>query len=142
MKLKLLQFLSDRKFFSLITIFVFLFLTFSAAAPSLLLGSDLQKNNTDKKDSSIELSSFKLEQNYPNPFNPTTQITYSIPVESHVKLIVYNVIGSEVATLVDEVKPAGEYSVKFDASALSSGIYIYRLQTNYSVVTKKMTFIK
>jgi len=142
MKLRLLQFLSDRKFFDLKTIILFLYLIFSAAVPSFLFGSDIQKNNSNKKDSSIELSSFKLEQNYPNPFNPTTQITYSIPVQSHVKLNIYNVLGNEVATLVDEEKPAGEYSVKFDASALSSGIYIYRLQTDYSIITKKMTFIK
>ena len=142
MHIKLLQSLTDRKIFNLKIIIVSLFLILSAAAPSLIFGSDIQKNNTNKKDPSVELSSFKLEQNYPNPFNPTTQISYSIPVASHVRLKVYNVLGNEIATLVNEEKPAGEYSVKFNASDLSSGVYIYRLQTDYSVITKKMTLLK
>ncbi len=142
MNLKLLQFFSDKKPFNLKIIIASLFLVLSAIAPSLLFGNEIQINNTDKKDRTVELSSFKLEQNYPNPFNPATQIIYYIPVESHVKLKVYNVLGNEVATLVDEEKPAGEYSVKFNASGLSSGVYIYRLQTNYSTITKKMTFLK
>lgn len=142
MKIKNLQFFSVTKFFSLIVIISFLFLMFSVSRPSLLFGNELPKDNTNKKDSLIELSSYKLEQNYPNPFNPVTEITYLIPVESHVRLKVYNVLGNEVATLVDEEKPAGEYSVKFNASNLSSGVYIYRLQTDYSIITKKMTLIK
>ena len=142
MHIKLLQSLTDRKIFNLKIIIVSLFLILSAAAPSLIFGRDIQKNNTNKKDPSVELSSFKLEQNYPNPFNPTTQISYSIPVASHVRLKVYNVLGNEIATLVNEEKPAGEYSVKFNASDLSSGVYIYRLQTDYSVITKKMTLLK
>jgi Secretion system C-terminal sorting domain len=101
-----------------------------------------QKNKSDKSQSTSEISSFNLQQNYPNPFNPTTQINYAIPIESHVKLKIYNMLGNEVATLVDEVKPAGEFTVKFDASSLASGVYIYRLQTDYSVATKKLTLIK
>jgi hypothetical protein len=142
MNIKFLQFFPDRKIFNLKIIIVSLFLVLSAAAPSLLFGNDIQKNNTDKKEQTADLSSFKLEQNYPNPFNPSTQITYHIPVESHVKLKVFNVLGNEVATLVDEEKPAGEYTIKFNASDLSSGVYIYRLQTDYSTITKKMTFLK
>ena len=142
MNIKQLQFISDKKIFDLKVIIVSLFLVLSATAPSLILGNEIQKSNNDKKETTADLSSFKLEQNYPNPFNPLTQITYYIPVESHVKLKVFNVLGNEVATLVDEEKPAGEYSVKFNASGLSSGVYIYRLQTNYSTITKKMTYLK
>jgi len=98
--------------------------------------------SSNKKDPSIDLSSFNLQQNYPNPFNPATQINYYIPVDTHVKLIIYNMLGNKVATLVDEDKSAGEYSVQFNASSLSSGVYIYRLQTNYFTATKKLTFLK
>ena len=142
MNIKLLQFITDKKFLSLKVTIVSLFLVLSASAPSLILGNEIQKSNSDKKEQTVDLSSFKLEQNYPNPFNPATQITYYIPVESQVKLKVFNVLGNEVATLVDEEKPAGEYSLKFNASGLSSGVYIYRLQTNYSTITKKMTYLK
>ncbi len=137
-----LQLFNDRRSLKLKIVIAFLFLVTPVFLPSTF-GNEIQKNNGDKTENSgVDLSSFKLQQNYPNPFNPTTQIKYSIPVESHVKLNVYNVLGNEVATLIDEDKPAGEYSVKFDASALSSGIYIYRLQTDYSTITKKMTMIK
>ncbi|MEJ2614486.1 MAG: T9SS type A sorting domain-containing protein [Ignavibacteriaceae bacterium] len=142
MNIKLLQFIPDKKFFNFKVIIVSLFLMLCTTAPSLILGNEIQKNNNDKKEQTVDLSSFKLEQNYPNPFNPATQITYYIPVDSHVKLKVYNVLGNEVATLVDEEKPAGEYSVKFNASGLSSSVYIYRLQTDYSTITKKMTYLK
>ncbi len=88
---------------------------------------------------------FALHQNYPNPFNPTTIIAYDIPavVSQHVvTLKVYDIIGREVATLVNEVKEAGSYEVKFDVSKFASGIYFYRLSAgNYSAV-KKLTFLK
>ncbi|RJP72570.1 MAG: T9SS C-terminal target domain-containing protein, partial [Ignavibacteriales bacterium] len=77
----------------------------------------------------ILIHEFRLEQNFPNPFNPTTTITYSIPEISHVQLIVYDVLGTEVSTLVNEVKATGNYEVKFSADGLSSGIYFYKLQT-------------
>ncbi|MFZ0455791.1 MAG: T9SS type A sorting domain-containing protein [Ignavibacteriaceae bacterium] len=141
MNIKFLQFIPDKKFFNSKVIIASLFLILSASS-SLILGNEIQKNNKDKKEQAVILSSFRLEQNYPNPFNPATQITYYIPVESHVKLTIFNVLGNEVAALVDEEKPAGEYSVKFNASGLSSGAYIYRLQTDYSTITKKMTYLK
>lgn len=84
-----------------------------------------------------------LHQNYPNPFNPSTVITYQIQMNSIVSLHVFDILGREVAVLVDgEQKSAGEYSLTFDASALSSGIYIYRLQEGNSILTQKMTLIK
>ena len=85
---------------------------------------------------------FTLEQNYPNPFNPSTVISYQLPANSQVTLKVYDAIGREVATLVNEVKEAGNYSVTFDASRFSSGIYFARLQSGDKVQLKKMLLIK
>lgn len=85
---------------------------------------------------------YALDQNYPNPFNPITSIKFSIPRGSHVKLIVYDLLGNEVETLVDGFKPAGTYSVKFNGAELTSGIYIYRLQAGDFVSTKRMALIK
>jgi hypothetical protein len=87
---------------------------------------------------------FVLSQNYPNPFNPTTKIQYFVPIESGpVTLKVYDLLGREVATLVDnEQKPAGIYEVKFNARNLPSGMYIYRLQGQDVSLTKKMILIK
>jgi len=87
-------------------------------------------------------SRFILEQNFPNPFNPTTLINWQSPVSSHQTLTVYDVLGNEVATLVDEYKAAGSYNVEFDASGLSSGIYFYKLQAGSYVETKKMILMK
>jgi hypothetical protein len=85
---------------------------------------------------------FSLEQNYPNPFNPSTNIQYTISSKQNVQLLVYNVLGKEIATLVNEEKPAGNYEVNFDASKLSSGVYFYQLQAGSFVETKKMILLK
>jgi hypothetical protein len=85
---------------------------------------------------------YKLEQNYPNPFNPTTTIKYSIPQEGLVTIKIYNAIGEEVLTLVNEEQPVGNYEVEFDATTLPSGIYFYRLQTPNFTQTKKMILLK
>jgi len=86
---------------------------------------------------------FMLEQNYPNPFNPTTTIRYGLPQESEVTLKVYNTMGREVVTLVQrETRSAGWYNATFDASNLSSGIYIYRLKTSERMLSDKLTLIK
>ncbi len=87
-------------------------------------------------------NTFSLEQNYPNPFNPTTDIVYSIPKQSRVKLEVFNVLGQRVATLVDETKIAGQYSVSFGGSDLSSGVYIYRLSSETQTISRKMVLMK
>jgi hypothetical protein len=87
-------------------------------------------------------SRFTLEQNYPNPFNPSTKISFSIPGQEHVTLKVYNMLGTEVSTLVDKTMSAGNHEVSFDASKLSNGTYFYRLQTGGSVETKKMVLLK
>jgi hypothetical protein len=85
---------------------------------------------------------FTLAQNYPNPFNPTTQISYQLPVDSRVRLAVFDMLGRQVATLVDEQMAAGRHSVTFDAGNLSSGIYLYRLQAGNTVMTRKLTIMK
>jgi hypothetical protein len=87
-------------------------------------------------------SEFILYQNYPNPFNPSTVISWQSPIGSHQTLKIYDVLGNEIATLVDEYKPAGVYEIDFDASKLSSGIYFYKLQTGSFVETKKMILLK
>ena len=142
MKIKVLQLFYTRNHSCLKAGIVFLFIIMFMTISSISFAGATQSKNTNQKDSPIDLSSFKLQQNYPNPFNPVTEIKFSIPVESYVELKVYNVLGNEVAILIKEEKPAGEYSVKFNASSLSSGIYIYRLHTDYSTITKKMTLIK
>ncbi len=85
---------------------------------------------------------FVLDQNYPNPFNPSTFISYSLPQNSFVTLKVYDVLGNEVTTLVNEIKSAGKYDVRFDASNLSNGVYLYSLQADNFTSTKKMILIK
>jgi hypothetical protein len=85
---------------------------------------------------------YSMSQNYPNPFNPTTTIDFSLPKNGQVKLIIYNSVGQEVATLIDDVRSAGKYSVNFDASHLASGVYIYRLQAESRIFTKKMLLVK
>ncbi|MEE9449931.1 MAG: FG-GAP-like repeat-containing protein, partial [Ignavibacteriaceae bacterium] len=85
---------------------------------------------------------FKLYNNYPNPFNPTTKIKYQIPELSFVTLKVFDVLGSEVATLVNEEKPAGSYEVEYNTIELPSGIYFYSLQAGEFVETKKMVLLR
>ncbi|MBI9070186.1 MAG: T9SS type A sorting domain-containing protein [Melioribacteraceae bacterium] len=85
---------------------------------------------------------FDLMQNYPNPFNPTTQIDYSITDNGFVKLKIFDVLGNEVAALVNEMKNNGNHSVNFDAENLSSGTYFYSLQVNGKTITKKLMLVK
>lgn len=85
---------------------------------------------------------FNLFQNYPNPFNPSTKISWQSPVGSHQTLKVFDVLGNEIANLVDEYKPAGTYEVEFNAIKLSSGVYFYKLQAGSFVETKKMILLR
>ncbi|MGE5848119.1 MAG: T9SS type A sorting domain-containing protein [Ignavibacteria bacterium] len=85
---------------------------------------------------------YKLNQNYPNPFNPSTIINYQIPEESFVALKIYDVLGNEILTLVNEEKIAGSYKVSFDAGKLASGVYIYQLKAGTYVDTKKMILLR
>lgn len=85
---------------------------------------------------------YSLEQNYPNPFNPATTIEYSVPKEGFVSLVVYNIAGEKVATVVGEQQSAGTYKIQFDAAQLSSGVYFYRLESGSFVATKKFMLLK
>ncbi|MGE5411718.1 MAG: T9SS type A sorting domain-containing protein, partial [Clostridiales bacterium] len=86
--------------------------------------------------------SYSLSQNYPNPFNPTTKIVYAIQKQEFVTLKVYDLLGNEVATLVNEIKQTGSHSVEFKASSLPSGVYMYTLQAGQFRESKKLLLIK
>ena len=85
---------------------------------------------------------FSLAQNYPNPFNPTTTIDFSLPAVTHVTLKVFDILGREVATLVDKLEPPGENSVRLEASRLSSGVYYYRITAGSFIGTKQMLLVR
>jgi hypothetical protein len=98
-------------------------------------------------DNDVLTDGFQLYQNYPNPFNPSTRIKFTIPQEvrgekQEVRLKVYDVLGNEIATLVNEELLSGEYETEFDASEFSSGIYIYQLRAGKSIQTQKMVLLK
>lgn len=105
----------------------------------------VQKSSKDKStvsENNEVPKEFLLDQNYPNPFNPTTTIKYQLPQDGLVILKIYDVLGNEIATLVNEQKVAGIYEVNFDASSLSSGVYIYKIQAGHFINSKKMILIK
>ncbi|MCH8170586.1 MAG: T9SS type A sorting domain-containing protein [Bacteroidetes bacterium] len=110
--------------------------SFASVAKSQFLLTDINdiKNQIPK--------SFKLEQNYPNPFNPTTTISYLIPKASFVTLTIYDVLGKEVKTLVNKFQSVGKYNVTFNASNLSSGVYIYSIKAGNFSVSKKLVLMK
>ena len=99
-------------------------------------------NVTGLNDLKTSPDAFVLEQNYPNPFNPTTVINYHLPVSGNVSLKVFDLLGREVTTLVDEHQPAGRYEVKFNGSALPSGIYFYELTAENYTAVKKLMLLK
>jgi hypothetical protein len=85
---------------------------------------------------------FSLSQNYPNPFNPSTKIVYNIPKQSHVRLVVYDILGKEITTLVNELTNAGSYEIDWDASPMPSGVYFYKIEAGNYTAIKKMILIK
>jgi hypothetical protein len=103
---------------------------------NLVSGSAVEDN------APVVVSGFELDQNYPNPFNPSTSISYSVTKTSQVSLTVYNLVGKEIATLVNEVQPAGLHVVNFDASDLTSGVYFYTLRADGQSLTNKMMLMK
>ncbi|MFQ5637073.1 MAG: T9SS type A sorting domain-containing protein [bacterium] len=112
---------------------------------TLRLGSAAVEENLEKipeTQNGPSIETFSLSQNYPNPFNPSTTITYSIQEAGPVSLKIYNLLGQQVATLLDKKQSAGAHTVIFDASYLASGYYVYRLQAGKSVETRKMMLLK
>lgn len=93
-------------------------------------------------DSDIIVNKFKLFQNYPNPFNPKTTINYELPKQSKVKLTIYDITGQEVKTLINQRQNAAQHSISFDASGLSSGIYIYKLEAGSFEQSRKMLLVR
>jgi hypothetical protein len=87
-------------------------------------------------------SSYSLSQNYPNPFNPVTKIAFSLPKNSDVKLVVFDILGREVATLVNDYRTAGTHSIEFNASNLASGVYLYRIEAGDFKDVKRMMLVK
>jgi hypothetical protein len=85
---------------------------------------------------------FRLEQNYPNPFNPATTIRFALRERQQVSLVVYDLLGRTIATLIDELLEAGEYSAVFDARGVASGLYIYRIHAGANVKTRRMLLLK
>lgn len=115
----------------------------TSASGSYAVIDDISFNAvSDVEEDDLKLSDFILAQNYPNPFNPSTIISWQSPRGSWQTIKVYDLLGRVIATLVDEYKPAGSYAVDFDASKLSSGVYLYRLQSNAEIITRKMTLLK
>jgi hypothetical protein len=104
--------------------------------------TDSSKITSIKSLGKAGINDFRLNQNYPNPFNPSTTISYSLEKEGNVKLTVYNAIGSKVETVVNEYKPAGNYSVQFNGNNLASGIYFYRIIIGESSSVRKMILLK
>ena len=98
-------------------------------------------SNVDNRNSGLP-NAYSLSQNYPNPFNPTTTIKYSVPKSSFVSLTVYDLLGREIASLVNEEKPPGVYTVNFNGSNFASGIYFYRFRAGSFIQTKKFVLIK
>lgn len=90
----------------------------------------------------LEPQAYQLSQNYPNPFNPVTQIQYSLPEQTHVRLEVFNSLGQKVMELVNSQQLAGSHTASFDATELSSGVYLYKITTPSFSQTKKMLLVK
>jgi len=118
------------------------FSTVSGIGRLSVAGMDDPNNPVLPVEEIFSLNKFSLGQNYPNPFNPSTRIKYQVSSISQVILKVYDVLGNEVATLVEEEQPSGSYEVEFDASGFASGLYLYRLQAGNFIETKKMILLK
>lgn len=119
-------------------------ITVTSGAPYILqtYGTVTAPTTGVEQTTAVVPSQIQLLQNYPNPFNPSTQITYTLAKRSTVALIVYDLLGREVSTLVNEIKEAGTYTVTLNGAKLSSGVYFYRLQSGSFVQTKKMVLLK
>ena len=112
--------------------------------PDIRIAVDLTAivNPVSVEDEKSVVDNYYIAQNYPNPFNPSTRINFGLKKADNVEITVYNILGNKIATLVNEFKSAGNHSVSFNASNLSSGIYFYKIITNEFVQTKKMILEK
>jgi len=114
-----------------------------AKSTPLFVKKNFGINIPSSEDTKMEIvNTFNLEQNYPNPFNPGTTINYELAKEEKVAIKVYDLLGNEIATLIEEVKPAGKYTINFDGSKLSSGVYFYRLISSSKILSRKMILLK
>jgi glucuronoarabinoxylan endo-1,4-beta-xylanase len=100
------------------------------------------RTNVDNNSPTLLPKKFVLEQNYPNPFNPVTVIRYQLPVTSNVNIKLFDLLGREVAMLVNKEEPAGDHLIQFDASRLTSGVYFYRLSAGTFTQGRKMLLLK
>jgi hypothetical protein len=107
-----------------------------------IIDSVIYGNLVSVESEQFPANNFSLSQNYPNPFNPSTSIQYAVDSKQFVTLKVYDLLGREVATLVNEEKPTGKYELEFDGSKLPSGIYFYQLKAGGFVETRKMILLK
>ena len=107
-----------------------------------MVGTITITSTTGISDKKIDIKNYYLKQNYPNPFNPITIIKYSIPQTQKVTLKVYDILGNEIKTLVNETKEPGNYKVKLNGNNLSSGVYFYRIHAGDFVQTKKLVLLK
>ena len=114
----------------------------SSAGGHLADGGAANINAADQLIASDVPTEFAVEQNYPNPFNPTTMINFAVPEAGHVSVKVYNMLGQEVATLVNEVRDAGNHTVTFDAAGLTNGVYLYVMESGSFSETRRMTLLK
>jgi hypothetical protein len=114
----------------------------AATAPRFTLIIDPASSTSTKDDGRGTMDEFALDQNYPNPFNPSTQIRFALRASGLARLTVYDVLGREVAVLVNGTLAAGSHSVTFDASNLTSGMYMYKLEAGGMTQTKRMTLVK
>ena len=106
------------------------------------LGTKLKKLENELNGDDNLPTEYRVEQNCPNPFNPSTEIKYQLPEKNHVKLIIYDVIGNKVATLIDQIVEPGYHSVLWDASKYASGVYFYSFRSGSYNATKKLMLLK
>ncbi len=104
-----------------------------------MMGANLKKSTGEN---ALVPKEFGMSQNYPNPFNPTTTINYQLPVQNHVSLKIYDILGNLVKTLVDDEQAPGYYNVTWNASGFASGVYFYRIISGSYVSTKKLLLLK
>src|SRR5690606_11187773 len=120
---------------------VFNHLTNSWKFAQQAVGTSLKKQSVENDLNNLP-TEYAIEQNYPNPFNPSTEIRYQLPENAHVKIEVYDILGSLVSTLINEEMEAGYHSITFNAGSLSSGVYFYQIKSSEFTATKKLILLK